>query len=78
MLSRSAVKLRRVTHLPQTNLMGAQQLSRGFAEGDDRFTKIACLSHYSEINCSDTYEEWEQFENYRKLYPFPKYTKQAD
>ena len=57
--------------------MGLTHMTRSFAEMDERFTKIACLSHYSEINCSDTYEEWAEFENFRQLYPFPKYTKQA-
>ena len=45
---------------------------------ENRQTKIECLSHYSEINCNDTYEEWTEFENYRKLYPFPKYTSQGN
>ena len=44
---------------------------------EDRSNKIECSAHFSEINCSDTYTEWEEFENFRKLYPFPKYTAQA-
>ena len=44
---------------------------------EDRSSKIECSTVYSEINCSGTYNDWEEFENYRKLVPFPKYSAQA-
>ena len=50
--------------------------ARAFAI-EDRTNKIQCSTVYSEINCSGTYNDWEEFENYRKLVPFPKYQSQA-
>ena len=64
-------------HKAQTALFAQRYSLRSFAI-EDRTSKIECSSHFSEINCSGTYSEWEGFENYRKLYPFPKYTTQAE
>ena len=67
-----SLQLKHMIRLNQSTLLLAQTPKRGFAI-EDRTNKIECSTVYSEINCSGTYNDWEGFENYRKLVPFPKY-----